>query len=75
MHSTLDSDCSYQIFEREADNTTVCIEVVKGLHEVRNRIEQARAASPDSELFIFDPLAQKTIDPSALANTSEPLMP
>jgi hypothetical protein len=75
MQSSLDSDRSYQIFKREADNTTVCIEVVKGLHEARNRIEEARAASPSSELFIFDPLTQMTVDPSALANTSDPLTP
>jgi len=75
MQNTLDSDRSYQIFKREADNTTVCIEVVKGLHQARRRVEQARAASPDSELFVFDPLTQKTVDLSALANTSDPLTP
>jgi hypothetical protein len=75
MQNALDSDRSYQIFKREADNTTVCIEAVKGLHEARNRIEQARAAWPDSELFIFDPLTEKIIDPSASANTSDPLTP
>jgi len=75
MQSSLDSDRSYQIFKREADNTTVCIEVVKGLHEARNRIEQARATSSDTELFIFDPLTQKTVDPSEPATTSDPLTP
>ena len=58
----LDRDRSYQIFEREAVNTTLCIEVVKGFDEARSRIEQAPAASPDSELFIVDPLPGKTID-------------
>jgi hypothetical protein len=75
MQTALDSDRSYQIFKREADNTTTCVEMVKGLREARSRIEQARASSPNSELFIFDPLTQKTVDPSALANTSDPLTP
>ena len=45
-------------FEQEADKTTVCIEAVKGPHEARSRIERARAASPNSELFVYDPLTQ-----------------
>jgi hypothetical protein len=75
MQNALDSDRSYQIFRREADNTTVCIEVVKGSHEARSRIEQTRATSPGSELFIFDPLTEKVIEPSASANASDPLTP
>jgi hypothetical protein len=55
VQTPLNSDGTYQIFKRGADNT-VCVEVVKGLHEARNRIEQARTRSPGSELFIFDPL-------------------
>jgi hypothetical protein len=75
MHTPLDSGRTYQIFKREADNTTVCVEVVKGLHEARNRIEQARTASPGSELFIFDPLTQKVVDPSEATATTDPLTP
>jgi hypothetical protein len=70
-----DSDRSYQIFKREADNTTVCVEVVKGLDEARKRIEQARSVSPESEHFIFDPLTQKTIDPAEPSITTDPLTP
>jgi len=33
MQSPIDSDRTYQIFKREADNTTVCIEIVKGLQK------------------------------------------
>jgi len=75
MQTPLDSDRSYQIFKREADNTTVCVEVVKGLQEARSRIEEARAASPQEELFIFDPLTQKTVEPSRPASTADPLTP
>jgi hypothetical protein len=73
MKNPAKPDGSCQIFEREADNTTVCIDVVRGLHEARSRIEQAPAASPDSELSIFDPLPGKPIDPSASAHASDPL--
>jgi hypothetical protein len=75
MQSPIDSDRSYQIFKREADNITVCIEVVKGLQQARSRIEEARAASPASELFIFDPLAQMTVEPSQPSAKPDPLTP
>ena len=75
MQAPIDSDRTYQIFKREADNTTVCVEVVKGLHEARNRLEQAKSSSPRTELFIFDPLTQKTVDPSEPASTADPLTP
>jgi len=58
-------------------NTTVCIEAVKGLHqglhEARSRIEQARAASPDSVSSI--PCPERSIDPSASAKACKPLAP
>lgn len=65
----------YQIFKREADNTTVCVEVVKGLHQAGNRIEQAQTASPASQLFIFDPLTGKAVEPSEPTATADPLTP
>jgi len=75
MQTPIDSNRSYQIFKREADNTTVCIEVVKGLHEARSRVEHARASWPGSEVFIFDPLTQRAVDPSEPRATSDPLTP
>jgi hypothetical protein len=48
---------------------------VKGLQEVRSRIEQARAASPVSELFIFEPLTQRTVDPAQPSTKADPLTP
>jgi len=75
MQSPIDSDRTYQIYKREADNTTVSIEVVKGLQQARKRIEQAQSASPGSEFFIFDPLTQKTIEPSEPASRPDPLTP
>lgn len=75
MQTPIDSDRTYQIFKRETDNTTVCIEVVKGLQEARRRVEQARAASPASELFIFDPLTQRAVDPAQPSTKADPLTP
>jgi hypothetical protein len=60
---------------READNTTVCIETVKGLHEARARLEGARLSSPGSDLFIFDPLTEKVIDPIEPTSVADPLTP
>jgi hypothetical protein len=71
----IDNDRTYQIFKREAHNTTVCIEVVKGFDGARNRIEQARTASPGSELFIFDPLTGKVVQPCGPKATTDPLTP
>ena len=75
MQTPIDSDRSYQIFKREADNTTVCVEVVKGLHEARQCLNQARADSPGADLFVFDPLTQKTIDPMLPSSVADPLTP
>jgi len=75
MQTPIDSDRSYQIFKREADNTTVCIEIVKGLHEARLRLERARTESPGVYLFVFDPLTQKTVDPAEPSNIADPLTP
>ena len=70
-----DSDRTYQIFKRESDNTTVCIESVKGIHEARKRIDEARRMSPQEEHFVFDPLTEKTIDPAELTAGPDPLAP
>lgn len=75
MQTPIDSDRSYQIFKREADNTTVCVEVVKGLHEARQRLAHARADSPGAELFVFDPLTQRTIEPTRPSSVADPLTP
>jgi len=46
----IDSYRIYQIFKREADDTTVCVEGVKGLHEActsrRGLLQQAVSSSP-----------------------------
>ena len=75
MQQPIDSDRTYQIFKREADNTTVCVEAVKGIQEARKRVEQACAASPGNEYFIFNPLSKKTIDPLEPSSTVDPLAP
>jgi len=75
MPTPIDSDRSYQIFKREADNTTVCVEVVKGLREARLRLERAHTESPGAYLFVFDPLTQKTVDPAQPSNIADPLTP
>lgn len=75
MTSSTDSDRTYQIFKREPDNTTVCVEVVKGIQEARKRVEKARTEAPESEHFVFDPLTQNTIDPEELSTTTDPLTP
>jgi hypothetical protein len=43
QHATsLDSDRSYQIFGREADNTALCIKGVKVLQEARSRFARSQ---------------------------------
>lgn len=75
MTFPMDSDRTYQIFKRELDNTTVCVEAVKGIQEARKRVQTARGENPGSDYFVFDPLTQKTIDPEELSAIADPLTP
>jgi hypothetical protein len=75
VQNPIDSDRSYQIFKREADNTTVCIEAVKGLHEARKRLDEVRRDSPLAQFFVFDPLTQKSVDPEQHSTVVDPLTP
>lgn len=72
--ATLDSDRTYQIFKRESDNTTVCVEAVKGLHQARKSVETLKGTAP-GDYFVFDPIVGKTIEPSEPSISPDPLAP
>jgi hypothetical protein len=71
---TVDSDRTYQIFKKEPDNTTVCVETVKGLHQARKSVEALERVGP-GDFFIFDPVAGRAIEPEAPAPSVDPLTP
>lgn len=70
----LDSDRTYQIFKKEPDNTTVCVETVKGLHQARKSVDALLRVGP-GEFFIFDPIAGLAIEPQAPSPSPDPLTP
>ena len=74
MQSPIDSDRTYQIFKREADNTTVCIESVKGLQKQEIGSITSRALRLAAS-FHFRSVTQKTVEPSEPAATRDPLTP
>ena len=63
---------TYGIFKKCADNTTVSVEIVKGLEEGRSVLKELRSNTPD-EYFLVDPITGNVIDPDQPAATIDPL--
>jgi hypothetical protein len=72
--TALDSDRTYQIFKKEPDNTTVCVETVKGLQQARKSV-LALVRTGSGDFFIFDPIAGTAIEPSDPSPSPDPLTP
>ncbi len=70
----IDSDRTYQIFKKEPDNTTVCVETVKGLHQARKSVEALERIGP-GDFFIFDAVAGTPIEPAMPSASPDPLTP
>ena len=70
----MDNDASYEIFKKQADNTTVLVEAVKGIDEARHRVAELNAQG-GNEYFIFDPLKAAAIEPSEPAVAIDPFAP
>lgn len=68
------SETSYEIFKRESDNTTVRVEVVKGIEEAQKRLAELNRGEAD-RYFVFDPLQAKVVDPSNPAAEKDALAP
>ena len=58
----MQSDGSYEIFKKAGDNTTVMIEVVKGIEEARKRVDELNGTGA-AEYFIVDPDHASAVDP------------
>lgn len=67
-------DASYEIFKKQADNTTVMVEAVKGIDQARRRVTELNAQGAN-EYFVFDPLKAATIEPSEPAVAIDPFAP
>lgn len=70
----VDSDRTYQIFKKEPDNSTVCVETAKGLDQARKAVRALARVGP-GDFFIFDPIAGMAIEPEATAPSRDPLTP
>lgn len=70
----MDEECTYEIFKKEPDNTTVLVEAVKGLEEAQKRIKELNSAEPD-QYFVFDPLKAEVVDPYNPSVAADPFAP
>lgn len=71
----MDTELSYEIFKKQADNTTVLVEAVKGIEEAQKRVKQLNAESASEQYFVFDPLKASVIEPSEPAVAIDPFAP
>ena len=70
----MESDASYKIFRKEADNTTVLFEAVKGLDEAQRRIQELNGPGLE-EYFIYDPEKANVIEPEEPTVIKDPFAP
>jgi hypothetical protein len=74
VSSPMSNEATYEIFRKEADNTTIRIESVKGIEEARKRLRELNATGP-GEHFIFDPVRANAIEPSEPTVIKDPFDP
>ena len=67
MEAETGYETSYEIFRKEADNTTVAVESVKGIEQAQKRVNELNDAGL-GEHFIFDPIKATVVEP----NLAEP---
>lgn len=70
----MDTEATYEIFKKQADNTTLRIEAVKGIEEAQKRVIELNAEGND-EYFVFDPLRATVIEPSEPEVAIDPFAP
>lgn len=70
----MDAETTYEIFQKQVDNTTVRFEAVKGIEEAQKRVVELNAQG-DDEYFIFDPLKASVIEPSQPEVVIDPFAP
>lgn len=71
----VETEQTYEIFKKQADNTTVRVEAVKGIEEAQKRVGELNAESASEEYFVFDPSQAAVIEPSAPAVAIDPFAP
>jgi len=71
----VDTELSYEIFKKQADNTTVLVEAVKGIEEAQKRIKELNSENASEEYFVFDPLKASVIEPTEPAVPIDPFAP
>jgi predicted xylose isomerase-like sugar epimerase len=70
----VESETTYEIFKKQADNTTVLVEAVKGIEEAQKRVKELTGQGTD-EYFVFDPVKANVIEPSEPAVVIDPFAP
>lgn len=70
----MDTEATYEIFKKQADNTTERFEAVKGIEEAQKRVVELNAEGGD-QYFVFDPLKASVIEPSQPEVAIDPFAP
>jgi hypothetical protein len=68
------NEATYEIFRKEADNSTVLIEAVKGIDDAQKRVNELNRDG-SSEYFIFDAVNAYVIEPMEPSVAIDPLAP
>ncbi len=71
----MDTELSYEIFKKRADNTTVLMEAVKGIEQAQKRVKELNSETAAEEYFIFDPVKASVIEPAETAVAIDPFAP
>jgi hypothetical protein len=70
----METEVSYEIFKKEADNSTTLVEAVKGIEQAQKRITELNDGGRE-EYFIFDPVKANVVDPAQPETPQDPLAP
>jgi hypothetical protein len=70
----VETEATYEIFKKQADNTTVRVEAVKGIEEAQKRVVELNSQGRD-EYYVFDPLKASVIEPSEPEVAIDPFAP
>jgi len=70
----VETETTYEIFKKQADNTTVLVEAVKGIEEARKRVKELNGQGSE-QYFVFDPIKANVIQPSEPAVVIDPFAP
>lgn len=70
----MENETTYEIFRKEADNSTVLIEAVKGIDDAQKGLNELNGGG-SGEYFVFDAVNAHVIEPMEPNVAIDPLAP